>query len=79
MGALVEFTKHSEGVCLWISQEEAVMCLEETLGLLGAPAEAGRKLMKMKSEALKGEGASTQVGCCCSKDPECHGSTTCSR
>lgn len=55
------------------------MCLEETLGLLGAPAEAGRKLMKMKSEALKGEGASTQVGCCCSKDPECHGSTTCSR
>lgn len=46
------------------------MCLEETLGLLGAPAEAGRKLMKMKSEALKGEGTSTQVGCCCSKDPE---------
>lgn len=40
------------------------MRLEETLGHPGSPAEAGRKLMKMKSEAeaRKGEGASTRVG-----------------
>lgn len=38
------------------------MRLEETLGHPGSPAEAGRKLMKMKSKAQKGEGASTRVG-----------------
>lgn len=38
------------------------MRLEDILGLPESPAEAGRKLMKMKSEAQKGEGASTRVG-----------------